>query len=182
MNGSATDDYPPADLRVSDADRDRAVSELTTAFEAGRLTAEEFDQRSSQALEARTGKELAALFTDLKGERALAKPVGGLSRTQRVVAARIAAGGFAVSAVSLAGVAISNGVASASNLGPSLAVREAKRALAQQILTNEGISIKVPLPPPQGFDWAGTITPAVIAVVLIALTIVFLRLARSARA
>ncbi|MGP7996632.1 MAG: DUF1707 domain-containing protein [Streptosporangiaceae bacterium] len=57
--------FPPGDLRVSDADRDRAQSELSEAFRAGRLTADEFDQRSGQALRARTGKELSALLADL---------------------------------------------------------------------------------------------------------------------
>lgn len=57
--------FPPGDLRVSDADRDRAQSELSKAFQVGRLTADEFDQRSGQALRARTGKELSALLADL---------------------------------------------------------------------------------------------------------------------
>lgn len=50
--------YPPGDLRVSDADRDRALAELSQAFQAGRITADEFDERSGQALHSRTGKEL----------------------------------------------------------------------------------------------------------------------------
>ena len=57
--------FPPGDLRVSDADRDRAQSELSEAFRVGRITADEFDQRSRQALRARTGKELTALLADL---------------------------------------------------------------------------------------------------------------------
>jgi hypothetical protein len=57
--------FPPGDLRVSDADRDRALSELGEAFRVGRITADEFDQRSGQALRARTGKDLTALLVDL---------------------------------------------------------------------------------------------------------------------
>jgi Domain of unknown function (DUF1707) len=57
--------FPPGELRVSDADRDRAQSELGNAFRVGRITADEFDQRSGQALRARTGKELTALLADL---------------------------------------------------------------------------------------------------------------------
>jgi predicted phage tail protein len=57
--------FPPGDLRVSDADRDQALSELSEAFRVGRITADEFDQRSGQALRARTGKELTALLADL---------------------------------------------------------------------------------------------------------------------
>jgi hypothetical protein len=62
---SVTRDYPPGDLRVSDADRDRAVAELSEHFEAGRLSAEELDERTGRALRARTGKELADLLADL---------------------------------------------------------------------------------------------------------------------
>jgi hypothetical protein len=62
---SATRNYPPGDLRVSDADRDRAVAELSEHFEAGRLTVEELDERTGRALRARTGRELADLLADL---------------------------------------------------------------------------------------------------------------------
>ncbi|HEY3881921.1 MAG TPA: DUF1707 domain-containing protein [Trebonia sp.] len=57
--------FPRGDIRVSDADRDRAVAELSENFQSGRLTQEEFEQRSGQALQARTGPELSALFNDL---------------------------------------------------------------------------------------------------------------------
>lgn len=65
VQAEAARNYPPGRLRVSDADRDRAVSELSEAFQAGRITAGEFGQRSSQALRARTGEELTALLEDL---------------------------------------------------------------------------------------------------------------------
>jgi Domain of unknown function (DUF1707) len=67
---SVTPGYPAGDLRVSDADRDRAISDLTEHFQAGRLTADEFDERSSQALQSRTGTQLSALFADLPPGRA----------------------------------------------------------------------------------------------------------------
>jgi hypothetical protein len=57
--------FPSGDLRVSDADRDRAVTELSEHFQTGRLTQEEFEDRSGRALRARTGRELSELFTDL---------------------------------------------------------------------------------------------------------------------
>jgi hypothetical protein len=60
-----TGSYPRADIRVSDAERDQAIAELGEHFQAGRLTQEEFDDRSGVALQARTGRDLAALFTDL---------------------------------------------------------------------------------------------------------------------
>jgi hypothetical protein len=64
-------DYSAGDLRVSDADRDRAISELSEHYQAGRLTADEFDERSGHALQARTAKELAVLFADLPRDRAV---------------------------------------------------------------------------------------------------------------
>jgi Domain of unknown function (DUF1707) len=57
--------FPPGELRVSDSDRDRALSELSEAYQVGRITADEFDQRTMQALTARTGQELARLVADL---------------------------------------------------------------------------------------------------------------------
>jgi hypothetical protein len=59
-----------ADLRISDADRDQALAQLSEHFQAGRLTTEEFDERSGQALQAKTGRDLAVLFTDLPQEQA----------------------------------------------------------------------------------------------------------------
>ena len=71
---------PASRLRVSDADRDRAITELSEHFQAGRLTAEEFEERTGQALQARTAADLAALFTDLPRQQpavpAAAAPAG----------------------------------------------------------------------------------------------------------
>ena len=60
-----TGDFQRGAIRVSDTERDQAVAELTEHYQAGRLTLEEFDDRSSQALQAKTGSDLGALFTDL---------------------------------------------------------------------------------------------------------------------
>jgi hypothetical protein len=62
---SMTRNFPPGDIRVGDADRDAAIAELGEHFQAGRLTKEEFDERSGLALRARTGNDLSELFTDL---------------------------------------------------------------------------------------------------------------------
>lgn len=62
---TASGRYPGGDLRVSDADRDAALAELSEHFQAGRLTSDELDERVGKALTARTGKELAALTVDL---------------------------------------------------------------------------------------------------------------------
>jgi hypothetical protein len=57
--------FPHGDIRVSDAERDQAIAKLSEHFQAGRLTQEEFEDRSGSALRARTGDDLSALFTDL---------------------------------------------------------------------------------------------------------------------
>jgi hypothetical protein len=59
--------FPAGELRASDADRDLAIAELSEHFQTGRLTQEEFDERTAQALQARTGRELTELFADLPG-------------------------------------------------------------------------------------------------------------------
>jgi hypothetical protein len=68
---------PRGDIRVSDAERDQAVAELSKHFQAGRLTQEEFEDRSGSALQARTGAELRALFTDLPQDPVPAAPADG---------------------------------------------------------------------------------------------------------
>jgi hypothetical protein len=55
----------PGELRIGDAERDAAVSVLGDHYAAGRITHEEFDQRSSQAYAARTNADLWPLFRDL---------------------------------------------------------------------------------------------------------------------
>ena len=62
---TATKGYPSGSLRVFDADRDRAIAELSEHYQAGRLTTEELEDRTGRALQAHTTADLAALFTDL---------------------------------------------------------------------------------------------------------------------
>lgn len=54
-----------ARVRIGDAERERAVMALGDHYAAGRLTKEEFDERTSSAWSARTAGDLAPLFTDL---------------------------------------------------------------------------------------------------------------------
>jgi hypothetical protein len=61
----APDAPDPPDLRVSDADRDRAVEEVREHFAAGRLTNDELDERVQAAVRAHTQSELAAIRQDL---------------------------------------------------------------------------------------------------------------------
>jgi hypothetical protein len=52
-------------LRVSDADRDAAISELGEHFQAGRLDPAELEDRTGRALRARIGSDLDGLLADL---------------------------------------------------------------------------------------------------------------------
>jgi hypothetical protein len=56
---------PARDLRASDADRERVLAVLSDAFSDGRLTQEEFAQRSDLAVAAKTLGDLASLTGDL---------------------------------------------------------------------------------------------------------------------
>jgi DUF1707 SHOCT-like domain len=172
---TATRNYPAGDLRVCDADRDRALCELSDAFQAGRLTADEFDQRSRQALGARTGKELMALLADLPPGHGGAE-ASSPCQARREVATRIVIGTSAAAATSLAALALTNAL---SHPGP----RHYDRRLAQEVLARVGLKVSLPahLPAP-GFDWVGTITPAAIAVLLVAVIIVVRHAARASQA
>jgi Domain of unknown function (DUF1707) len=55
----------PSQLRVADADRERLVAELHEHTVAGRLSAEEFEERIGAAYKATTFADLAALRADL---------------------------------------------------------------------------------------------------------------------
>ena len=54
-----------AQMKASDADRDAVLSVLSEHFQAGRLTSEEFEDRTGRALAARTWGELRNLVKDL---------------------------------------------------------------------------------------------------------------------
>src|SRR5215469_3659162 len=55
------------DLRASDAERDKAISELRDRFAEGRLSHETFLYRIDAALRAKDRSELSDLFADLPG-------------------------------------------------------------------------------------------------------------------
>lgn len=55
----------PVPQRIGDAERDRAAEYLREHMSVGRLTQEEFDERVTAALQARTAADLEPLFRDL---------------------------------------------------------------------------------------------------------------------
>lgn len=72
----------PADprIRASDEDRDRTVSLLREHHAAGRLTAEEFNERIDKAYESKTIGELDELMADLPGIDLYRLPDAALTR------------------------------------------------------------------------------------------------------
>jgi hypothetical protein len=64
MNATPAND-PSVRMKASDADRDVVLSDLSEHFQAGRLTADEFEDRTGRALAARTWGELRDLLQDL---------------------------------------------------------------------------------------------------------------------
>jgi Domain of unknown function (DUF1707) len=164
--------YPSGELRVSDADRDRALSELTEAFQAGRITPDEFGERSGQALRARTGSDLTALLADLPASRAPAAPAAAPDLAHRVRATRVAIGASAAAAFVFAAAAAGNALIQ----GPTLQQRE----LMRDIAIRQGLPVPPGIPASPGFDWAGTMIPAAIAVLLVvAIICLRVRLARA---
>lgn len=71
-------DTGPAEYRVSDADRDSVIDLLREASAEGRLTPEEYEERVSRALTARTVADLAPLTSDLP----VVRPFGPIPAVQ----------------------------------------------------------------------------------------------------
>ena len=94
---TATKGHLSGSLRVSDADRDRAIAELSEHYQAGRLTTEELEDRTGRALQARTTADLAALFTDLPRRQA---PLTGGTATSAAPGAALGAAGTAPASTS----------------------------------------------------------------------------------
>jgi hypothetical protein len=69
-------------LRLSDADREAAMDLLSEQYAVGRLTKDEFDERSDAVWSARTRGDLAPVFVDLP-VRAPATPVRPAGRPPR---------------------------------------------------------------------------------------------------
>jgi hypothetical protein len=166
--------YPAGDLRVSDADRDRAVHELGEAFKAGRLTPDEFGERSGQALSARTGSELTALLADLPLDDVIAAHTAAEERARHARTLRIAIGASTAGAFVFGLSALS--VAFQPGISPQ------QRQMVRQIMAQQGQHVPPWFPQNPGFDWAGVLVPGTIAVLLVVLAVILsVRLSRNNR-
>jgi len=72
---------PPA-MRVSDADRERVCARLREAFAEGRISTEEFHERTAAALAAKTEADLDPLTSDLPVPAPPAPVVGSPRRRE----------------------------------------------------------------------------------------------------
>ncbi|MEV6417591.1 DUF1707 domain-containing protein [Kribbella sp. NPDC051718] len=75
-------------IRIGDQEREEAVSRLGAHYEAGRLSADEHQERVGEALQAKTQADLAALFADLPGESTAGPQQGAEPRGQGVWSGR----------------------------------------------------------------------------------------------
>src|SRR2546426_12441736 len=73
----------PAEVRVSDVDRNRMVDELRRHCADGRLTLDEFSERVGLVYSARTSTDLVAVTADLPAEL-VTTPVGESARRRPV--------------------------------------------------------------------------------------------------
>jgi len=118
---------------VGHADREQVIDTLKDAFTQGRLTRDELDARTSQALAARTYAELDAVTADIPGAPRLDGPpaspvparagVAGppaLARRWPLARAAVKSGGFLVIAAAVAhsGNIIDNSVPNGPGPGP----------------------------------------------------------------
>lgn len=71
------------DLRVGDADRERAASALREHYVAGRLNQEEFQERLDATFAAKTERDLTVIAQDLPGGLTTAPPPAATSRAHR---------------------------------------------------------------------------------------------------
>ena len=76
-------------MRAADADRDRVVESLNTAYSQGRLSKDEYDARLENALSARTYADLDQLVTDLPAARPAMVPPAAKTTTAVTPVAKV---------------------------------------------------------------------------------------------
>jgi hypothetical protein len=78
-------------LRAADRDRDDVAEILREQYAQGRLTMEEYDERSTAAVHAKTMGELRALTADLPAPAEPARPAWSRNRMRWIAVAGVAA-------------------------------------------------------------------------------------------
>ena len=72
--------WPPAELRIGDAERAEVADQLAGHFSQGRLDQAEFDDRLDRAMRAKTAADLTVLLADLPGGGPAQPPPGARKR------------------------------------------------------------------------------------------------------
>lgn len=133
-------------LKIGDAERSAAAAALSRHWAAGRLTAEEFEQRTAAVWSARTGSALTELFQDLPAEGAAAamsafppsrRPAAMLARVATratTVSRRRLAAGVTVATLAVAGAGGSLAAAEPEQ-GPCRTVQAAQQDGADECVT-----------------------------------------------
>lgn len=86
-------------LRVSDSEREDARAALADHMAAGRITMEEYDERSQAVLSARTRADLEQQFHDLPARAVARRPAAPVERRRPSLPERLAAGSGSLSLV-----------------------------------------------------------------------------------
>ncbi|GAA3584423.1 hypothetical protein GCM10022419_077840 [Nonomuraea rosea] len=100
---------PPAQLRVTNQDREHVVEHVQTAYAEGRFDKLEFDDRLERAMTARTHGDLMPIMTELYGARAvpqLSTPLPRPVRSERAPESNERLGGAAAHMLMVIGIPI----------------------------------------------------------------------------
>lgn len=93
-------EYQPSDIRVSDVEREEALTKLGEHMSAGRLDIDEYGERSAKVATAKTRGDLLGLFGDLPEPKpAFGRPQGALAPRERGFAEKVAPVAIPVAAI-----------------------------------------------------------------------------------
>jgi len=100
-------DYQPSDIRVSDAEREEALTKLGEHMTAGRLDIDEYGERSAQVATAKTRGDLLALFGDLPEPKpTFGRPKGAIAPRERGFVEKLAPVAIPVAAILAVGAVL----------------------------------------------------------------------------
>ncbi len=100
-------EYQPSDIRVSDAEREEALTKLGEHMSAGRLDIDEYGERSAKVATAKTRGELLDLFGDLPDPKpTFGQPRGTVAPRERGFVEKVAPVAIPVAAILAVGAVL----------------------------------------------------------------------------
>ena len=100
-------EYQPSDIRVSDAEREEALTKLGEHMSAGRLDIDEYGERSAKVATAKTRGDLLGLFGDLPDPKpTFGQPKGAVAPRERGFVEKVAPVAIPVAAILAVGVVL----------------------------------------------------------------------------